>query len=119
MSNFNPNTADYYSYIGQHVHEIVGSTEFSDEYNDLHNHRFATMSGDAIEADGNHFHNICFRTDSYGAHYHEYCGPSTLAIPTGDGRHVHFANGTVNSADGHTHEFRVASMINNPTEPVL
>ena len=119
MCIFNPNTTDYYFYTGQHVHEIIGSTESSCEHRASHNHRFATMSGDAIEADGNHFHNICFRTDSYGAHYHEYRGPSTLAIPTGNGRHVHFANGSTNSADGHTHEFQFVSMINNPTESNL
>ena len=119
MCTFNPNMTDYYSYTGQHVHEIVGSTDFSEESHDHHNHRFATMSGNAIEAKGSHFHNICFHTDSYGTHYHEYCGSSTLAIPTGNGRHVHFANGYTNSADGHLHEFQVVSMINHPTDPVL
>ena len=119
MRAFNPNMTDYYSYTGQHVHEIIGSTEFSGEHTEQHSHRFAAMSGDAIETRGSHFHNICFHTDSFGTHYHEYGGPSTLAIPTGNGRHVHFANGLTNSADGHTHEFQFVSMINNPTEPNL
>lgn len=116
MCNFNPETTDYYSCNGQHVHEILGSTVFAEDCEDCHNHRFASMSGEAIPAQGNHFHNVTFRTDTYEDHYHEFTGPSTLAIPTGDGRHIHFANGCTTSADGHVHEFRVASLINNPAE---
>lgn len=116
MCNYNPNTTDYYSYIGQHVHEIVGSTAFSSECEVCHNHRFAAMTDVAVEAEGSHFHNVIFRTDTHDEHIHEFCGPSTLAIPTGDGRHVHFLNGHTKPSKGHAHEFRVVSMINNPTD---
>lgn len=116
MCNFNPNKTDYYSYTGQHVHEIIGSTAFISECEDCHNHRFAAISGEAVEAEGSHFHNIIFRTDTHENHVHEFFGPSTLAIPTGDGRHVHFANGYTDPSKGHAHNFRVVSMINNPTD---
>ncbi len=116
MCNFNPNTTDYYSCTGQHVHEVIGSTGFIEECENCHNHRFAAMSGDAVEAEGSHFHNVIFRTDTHTNHLHEFCGPTTLAIPTGDGRHVHFINGCTDTSDGHAHEFRVVSLINDPTE---
>ena len=116
MYNFNPNTTDYYSYTRQHVHEIIGSTAFVTGYENCHNHRLAAMSDEAVEAEGSHFHNVIFRTDTHGDHTHEFRGPSTLAIPTGDGRHVHFLNGHTNPSQGHAHEFRVVSMINNPTD---
>ena len=116
MKNYNPDTTNYYSCNSQHVHELLGSTVFSGACNECHNHRFVTMSGEAIEADGSHYHNVRFRTDTHDDHFHEFCGASSLAIPTGDGRHVHFANGTTSASDGHVHRFRVTSLINNPTE---
>lgn len=116
MCNFNTNTTDYYSCNGQHVHEIIGSTVFEESCEECHNHRFATMSGEAIPAEGSHFHNVKFHTDTHDNHFHEFCGPTTLAIPTGDGRHIHFIKDCTDEANGHTHEFRVASLINNPTE---
>jgi len=119
MCNYNPNITNYYSCSGQHVHELIGSTVFSGTCSGCHNHRFAVMSGEAVEAEGSHFHNVSFRTDTHDDHYHEFCGASTLAIPTGDGRHVHFVNGCTGSDDGHAHEFRAVSMINNPTDCIL
>lgn len=117
MCNFNTETTDYYSCNGQHVHEVIGSTIQAEECEDCHNHRFATVSGEAIEAQGSHYHNITFRTDSHNRHIHEFCGPSSLAIPIGDGRHVHFVKACTTSAeDGHAHEFRVATLINDAVE---
>ena len=114
--SYNPETTNYYSCNGQHVHELIGSTDFSQECDQYHNHRFAAMSGEAIPSNGSHFHNVTFRTDTHEDHFHEFCGPSSLAIPTGDGRHIHFANGCTKSADGHVHRVRVVSLINNPTD---
>ena len=116
MSEYNPNTTNYYSYNGQHVHELIGSTVFSDTCSDTHNHRFAAMSGPVVCADGNHFHNVSFSTDTHDIHGHTFCGPSSLALPTGDGRHVHYVDGCTTNDDGHVHLFRVVTMINNPTE---
>lgn len=103
-------------YPEQHVHEIVGSTMIAERYQDPHNHRFATVSEEAIPYMGSHIHAIKFRTDSYEGHYHEFCGVSSIAIPVGDGRHVHFAKAATTCADGHTHKFRVASLIDDPIE---
>lgn len=100
----------------QHVHEIVGSTLIAERCEDPHNHRFATVSGEARPFMGSHVHRITFRTDSYDGHIHEFSGVSSPAIPVGDGRHVHFANAFTTMADGHVHEFRVASLINNPID---
>ena len=113
---YNVNTTDYCSYTGQHVHEFIGSTALSGAGDFCHNHRFAAMTGNAIEAYGNHYHMTAFRTDTYGIHEHNFYGPSSLAIATGDGRHVHFVNGCTDSADGHVHEFRLVTQINNPAD---
>lgn len=102
--------------VRQHNHEIVGSTVVAERCNDCHNHRFATVSEEAIPYMGSHVHTVKFRTDSYDGHYHEFCGTSSTAIPVGDGRHVHFAKAYTTPADGHTHEFRFASLIDNPIE---
>lgn len=98
----------------QHVHEILGSTLLAECCKDAHNHRFATVSGEAIRSGQSHVHKIKFRTDSYEGHYHEFEGTSGPAIPVGDGRHIHFAKAFTREADGHKHEFRVATLIDNP-----
>lgn len=107
--------ADNNCSMEHHVHEIVGSTLVADSC-DPHNHRFATVSDEAIPYRGSHVHNVTFRTDSYEGHYHEFCGTSSTAIPVGDGRHVHYATACTTTADGHSHKFRVASLINNPID---
>ena len=100
----------------QHVHEIIGSTFIAERCEDAHNHRFATVSGEAIPCMGSHVHEVTFRTDSFDGHVHEFTGTSSLPIPVGDGRHVHFAKACTTAADGHPHQFRVASLIDNPIE---
>lgn len=116
MCNYDTNLTDYYSCQGQHVHEFEGSTVFSGMPDNCHNHRFAAISGEAIPADGSHYHNLSFRTDTYGTHFHEFYGSSSLAIPIGDGRHVHFAKSCTTESDGHTHEFRISTLINDPSQ---
>lgn len=100
----------------QHVHEILGSTLIAERCEDPHNHRFATVSDEAIPYMGSHVHKIKFRTDSYDGHYHEFCGTSSPAIAVGDGKHVHYARAYTFPADGHVHEFKVATLINSPIE---
>jgi hypothetical protein len=114
----------------EHVHEILGSVEIAERISDPHNHRFATVSGEAIrerdrcndhEWDQNvndipfHVHEVKFRTDNYEDHYHEFRGKTGGPIRTGD-RHVHFLESTTFEADGHVHDFRVTSLIENPIE---
>lgn len=100
----------------QHVHEILGSTYIAERCEDAHNHRFATVSGEAIPYKGSHVHNVKFSTDSYDGHRHEFSGQSSVAIPIADGKHVHYANANTSANDGHTHKFKLASLINNPIE---
>lgn len=100
----------------QHVHEIIGSTLIAERCKDPHNHRFATVSDEAIPFKNSHVHNVKFRTDSYEGHYHEFCGKTSVAIPVGDGKHVHFIKARTKAADGHTHEFKVATLIDSPIE---
>ena len=69
----------------QHVHEILGSTLIAERCDDPHNHRFATVSGEAIPYMGSHVHRVTFLTDSYDGHIHEFSGTSSPAIPVGDG----------------------------------
>lgn len=99
----------------KHVHEIVGSVKIAEREEDPHNHRFATVSGQAISIDcGDHVHEVDFRTDFYENHFHLFKGISSGMIPVGGGRHVHFAMATTTINDGHNHDFRVASLINDP-----
>ncbi|HBG10863.1 MAG TPA: hypothetical protein DDX68_01065 [Clostridium sp.] len=97
-----------------HVHEVQGSVEIAEREEDPHNHRFATVSGEAIPAGMSHFHEVKFRTDFYENHFHEFHGKTSLAIPVGGGRHVHFLESVTEVSDGHVHEFRVATLINDP-----
>ena len=80
----------------RHVHEVIGSVQIAEPGTDPHNHRFATVSGEAMPTGtGDHVHEICFRTDFYE-------------------EHVHFAEAMTDREDGHCHRFRVASLIDNP-----
>lgn len=100
----------------RHVHEILGSVMIAEPKEDPHNHRFATVSGQAIfVGDNDHVHEVEFTTDFYENHFHTFKGRSSGVIPVGGGRHVHFAMAQTSVDDGHCHEFRVASLINDPT----
>ena len=100
-----------------HVHEITGSTAVFDERGEeCHNHRFATVSGEAIYCGGNHVHKVKFRTDFADGHYHEFCGTSGPAVEVGNGKHVHFASACTEEEDGHKHRFQVASLIDSPID---
>ena len=64
----------------QHVHEVTGSVKISGCCEYAHNHRFATVSSEAIPCDGSHVHEVKFQTDSCNGHTHEFCGTSSTAI---------------------------------------
>ena len=97
-----------------HVHEVLGSVRIAERKEDPHNHRFATVSGEAIPVGtGDHVHEVKFRTDFYEEHYHEFSGRTFGAIIVGD-RHVHFLKSVTSFNDGHRHEFRVATLIEDP-----
>lgn len=98
----------------EHVHEITGSVMIAEAGVDPHNHRFATVSGEAIPVGENHIHDVKFRTDFYEEHFHEFQGRTGIAIPISDGRHVHYLKSMTTQNDGHRHEFRVATLIEDP-----
>lgn len=104
------------SRMEQHVHEVVGSTGIAEMCRDCHNHRFATVSEEAIPDGKSHVHMIKFRTDTTDGHYHEFCGKSSPAIPVGSGKHVHFAIAETTQSDGHCHRFQVAALIDSPLD---
>lgn len=100
----------------KHVHEVTGSTGFKEECKDCHNHRFCTVSGEAMKMGNSHVHEIKFRTDFADEHFHEFCGKSGPAIDVGNGKHIHFAEAFTDVEDGHKHHFQVVSLIDNPTD---
>lgn len=105
----------------RHVHEILGSTVFSELKSEPHNHRFATVSGEAIPLYDNcslkdHVHKVSFGTDFHKNHYHEFSGTTGPAIDVGGGRHVHYLESITSKNNSHKHFFRTASAIENPTE---
>jgi hypothetical protein len=102
----------------RHVHEFLGSTEFAEEGNDRHNHRFAGVSGEAIRRGNSHIHCIKTRTDTTEDHFHEICEQTGPAIFIDDGsgcKHIHFVEGRTSREDGHRHGFQFATLIEDPT----
>ena len=104
--------------IYPHVHEVIGSTKISGGCccEEIHNHRFATISENAIPKENSHVHEVNFTTDTFDDHEHQFCGLTSKAIPVGDGRHVHFIKDNTEVEDEHRHGFRVATLIDNPIE---
>lgn len=99
-----------------HVHEVTGSTEIISECQDCHNHRFCTMSNEAIRMGNSHVHEIKFRTDYSDGHSHDFCGKTCPAVEVGNGKHVHYFSDTTESADGHIHRAQAATLIDSPTD---
>lgn len=101
-----------------HVHELIGSvqTENNRCNCEQHNHRFATMTGEAEYKHGikGHVHKVTFNTDTYEGHYHEFCGYTEGAIEVGCGRHIHLIRGETERSNQHDHDFIAATLIENP-----
>ena len=100
----------------KHVHEVTGSTAVVRECEECHNHRFCTVSGEAIRMCDSHVHEVKFHTDFSDKHYHEFCGRSGLAVDVGNGKHVHYLCGETETANGHTHKFQGTAVIESPTD---
>lgn len=111
MSNQNTKCNDQ-----NHVHELVGSTAIINECDDCHNHRFCTVTDEAIRVGNNHYHEVKFRTDFADEHYHEFCGKTTPAIEVGNGKHVHYIKDVTVTENGHVHKFQATTLIDSPTE---
>lgn len=102
--------------VQRHVHEVVGSVKIAEANEDPHNHRFAGMTGEAIFVNNrtSHIHKLETTTDFYEDHYHDIDVRVGRAIPVADGRHIHYVYACTEAADGHKHEFMVATLIDNP-----
>lgn len=93
---------------------MLGSVEIAEPQEDPHNHRFATVSSQAIPCGNNdHYHEVKFRTDFYEDHFHEAYVRTSGMIWVGD-RHVHFLSGMTTVVDGHQHDFRAGTLIDDP-----
>jgi hypothetical protein len=112
-----------------HVHEFEGSVKLSEFDEDVHDHRFAGISGEAIKNKGGHVHKIWTRTDFFD-HFHwiwrisepavyvdeeDSCGDEQPARHSD--KHVHFVKGYTSVDDGHRHEFEAATLIESPLRP--
>lgn len=102
----------------KHVHELTGSTRIFQECEGCHNHRFCTVTGEAMSIPGkqDHYHEVKFRTDFSDGHYHEFHGKTSGAIEVGNGKHVHFIKDFTEETDQHRHEFQAATLIDSPTD---
>lgn len=98
------------------MHELTGSTAVVNECKECHNHRFCTVTGEAIYVGNSHVHEVKFRTDFDDKHFHEFCGKTGPAINVGNGRHVHFIKDETKCEDGHRHKFQAATLIDSPTD---
>lgn len=101
----------------RHTHEVIGSVRIVNANGEIHNHRFAGMTGEAISSSncsGSHYHILNTRTDFFNDHYHLIRVRVGNAIPVGQGRHIHFVYADTECSDGHKHSFIVATLINNP-----
>ncbi len=104
----------------EHVHEFQGSVMLAAEPGgDLHNHRFAGVSRQAKDTDCHHVHRLKTRTDFYEDHFHKIKEVTGEDIPVFDEHnqkigHVHGASGNTTVVDKHSHEFKVATLIENP-----
>lgn len=97
-----------------HVHEFEGSVQIAEAETDPHNHRFAGITSEVIPQGTSHVHEILTKTDFYENHHHEVGIRTGLPVDVGGNRHVHFATGTTTLVDGHVHNFRFATLIQDP-----
>lgn len=100
----------------RHVHELTGSTATVMECKECHNHRFCTVTGEAIRMGNSHVHEVKLRTDFADEHFHEFCGRTSQAIEVGNGKHVHFIKEVTEKEDGHKHRFQAATLIDSPID---
>ncbi|NMB01931.1 MAG: hypothetical protein GX971_10545 [Firmicutes bacterium] len=112
LNNSNYYSTEQFVSTQTHVHEVQGSTMLFDAI--PHNHRFAGMTSEVIPVGDNHIHSFQMNTDFTLLHLHEVGGFTGLAIPVGNGRHIHAASGTSTLNRGHVHEFIFATLIDDP-----
>lgn len=108
--------------IQMHVHEFYGSTALGAPQGRaelLHNHRFAGISGPAIQTAKGHIHELMAGTDFYFNHYHFIKMYTGLPIPVydDDGKqigHIHSFLGITTVNFMHDHKFKGTTLIEDP-----
>ncbi|MBO9598775.1 MAG: YmaF family protein [Cohnella sp.] len=101
--------------VQTHVHEFEGSTKLAEQGADRHNHRFAGVTGQVIPVGKSHVHEIVLNHTDFLDHFHNLKRVRTgLAIPVGNGKHVHFVSGMTTVRDGHRHPFNFSTLIQQP-----
>jgi hypothetical protein len=98
-----------------HVHEFTASTKLAESGEERHNHRFADVTGEVIPVGNSHVHEIKMSNTDFFDHHHKVKKVRTgIAIPVGNGKHVHFVKGMTTLNDGHVHRFNFATLIQQP-----
>jgi hypothetical protein len=101
--------------VQTHTHEFIGSTKLAEQGADRHNHRFAGVTSQAIPVGKSHVHEIEFTHTDFLNHFHNLIKIRTgLAIPVGNGKHVHFVKGMTTLNDGHVHQLNLTTLIQKP-----
>ncbi|WP_042680015.1 YmaF family protein [Anaerosalibacter massiliensis] len=99
----------------EHVPEFLGSTKLAEQGKDRHNHQFAGVTGEAIPIKGDsNTHRLFTNTDFFENHHHELSTQTSLAIPVGEGRHIHFVRARNTVDDGHFHLAIFATLTEYP-----
>lgn len=107
----------------KHAHEYVGSVKLAEYKKDVHNHRFAGVTGEAVMVPGGHAHKLWTRTDFFDHfHYIQMLTGPAVYLQSGEQRepddpHVHFVAGFTTSNSGHRHEFQLATLMDSPLLP--
>jgi hypothetical protein len=97
-----------------HTHEYLRSTQFAEQGDDRHNHRFAGVTGEAICYRDSHVHRLFTRTDFLENHFHFIEDVTGPAIEVDHDKHVHFICGRTSENDGHRHRYAFATLIEDP-----
>ena len=62
-----------------------------------------------------HKHRFSTNTDIYEDHHHRISGITGININVGNGRYIHFVLLRTTMNDNHTHLYRLATLIDNPS----
>lgn len=99
--------------LSEHVHEIQGTLEMTNNHEEQHTHNFAMITDEGIPIGSNdHIHEVRFQTNAFHHHTHEFIGRTSGAIPVGE-RHVHFLESETGFQEGHNHRFNFVTFLDN------
>lgn len=104
-------------YLKPHNHEFSTSTNYAkDDECEIHNHRIACVTGEAIRVGKTHIHKIEATTDTFGDHSHKVCDKTGPAIYLPNGKHFHIVKGETAKSDGHDHDYYFITALADQTD---